>query len=93
MKNKTLKTILILLTLIALILVLIGCNNKEGVGCECEVEYQTTRLGYWETENTYQDKSPTCEDETKVLAMPVVTTVNGRPYYSSNGVREVWNCQ
>jgi hypothetical protein len=92
MSNKI--TILVLSSILTL-LVTVGCR-KDNV-CNCTVTHETTRSGQWKEESKRKVKEiqdGKCTDRVDVLVMPTSITIGGgASRFTTNGVRDVFECK
>ena len=92
MSNKI--TILVLSSILTL-LVTVGCR-KDNV-CNCTVTRETTRSGQWKEESKRKVKEiqdGKCTDRVDVLSpASSITIAGGKSTFTTNGVRDVFECK
>lgn len=85
---------ILFLSTILTLLVTVGCR-KDNV-CNCTVTRETTATGQWKEESKRKVKEiqdGKCEDRVEVLVWPNTITIPQGTKYTSNGVRDVFECK
>ena len=87
-------TILVVSSILTL-LVTVGCR-KDNV-CNCTVTRETTRSGQWKEESKRKVKEiqdGKCTDRVDVLSpASSITIAGGKSTFTTNGVRDVFECK